>query len=94
MPGLKVRCLDWADTEQDAQNFQIGGSLSQRWVEARAALLDKAKMESRRVGDRLDVVIRGQVAIVSGNRRKLPGTQTRDSLRERITEIGVLRAAA
>ncbi len=86
--------FDWADTKQDSQNFQIGGPLSQRGVEAGATLLDKPKMESRRVGDRLDMVVRGQVAIVSGNRRKLPGAQTRDSLRERITEIGVLRAAA
>src|SRR5216684_3915805 len=83
MPGLKMGCLDWADTEQDAQDFQIADSLSQRWVEAGATLLDKPKMEARRAGDRLDVVSRGQVAIVSGNRRKLPSTQTRDGLNER-----------
>src|SRR5258708_33101111 len=72
MPRLKVRCLDWADTEQDAQHFQIGGSLSQRGIEAAAPLLDKPKMEARRVGDRLDVVSRGQIGIRSGNGRKLP----------------------
>src|SRR5258708_38909157 len=94
MPGLKMGCLDWADTEQDSQNFQIGDPLSQCWVEAGATLLDKPKMEARRVGDRLDVVSGGEVAIVSGNRRKLPFTQTRDGLSERVTEIGVLRAAA
>ena len=58
MPGLKVRCLGWADTEQDAQHFRIGDPLRQRWVEAGATLLDKPKVEARRVGDRLDVVLR------------------------------------
>src|SRR5258708_2844760 len=94
MPRLKVRGLDWADTEQDAQHFQISGPLSQRGVEAAAPLLDKPKMEACRVGDRLDVVRGGQVPIVSGNGRKLPFQQTRDSGWERVTEIGVLRAAA
>ncbi|HYL43133.1 MAG TPA: hypothetical protein VEU97_07100 [Ktedonobacteraceae bacterium] len=94
MPGLEVRRLGWADTEQDAQHLRVGDPLSERWVEAGASLLDKPKMEGRRVGNRLDVVMGGQVAIVSGNRRKLPFTQTRDSLSERITEIGVLRATA
>src|SRR5437870_13191384 len=94
MPGLKMGGLGWADTEQDAQHFQIGDSLGQRWVEAGAALLDIPKVEARRVGDRLDVVSGGEIAIVSGNRRKLPFTQTRDGLRERATQIGVLRAAA
>ena len=94
MPGLKVRGLGWADTEQDSQHFRIGDPLSQRWVEAGATLLDKRKMEARRVGDRLDVVIGGEVAIVSGNCRKLPFQQTRDGWWKRVTEIGVLRAAA
>jgi hypothetical protein len=94
VPGLKVRCLGWTDTEQDAQHFRIGDPLSQRWVEAGATLLDKRKMECRRVGDRLDVVIGGEIVIVSGNRRKPPFQQTRDCWSERVTEIGVLRAAA
>jgi hypothetical protein len=103
VPGLKVRCLGRADTQQDTQNFRMGHPLSQRGVEARATLLDKPKMESRRVGDRLEVIRDGwgiprfkalQVIIGSGNRRKLPVTQTRDSLSERVTEIGVLRATA
>ncbi len=72
MPRLKVRCLDWADTEQDAQHFQISGPLSQRGVEAAAPLFDKPKMEACRVGDRLDVVSGGQIGIRSGNGRKLP----------------------
>src|SRR2546430_14852774 len=84
----------WADTEQDAQHFQTGDPLSQRWVEAGTTLLDIPKMEARRAGDGLDVVSGGEVAIVSRNRRKLPFTQTRDGLSERATEIGVLRAAA
>src|SRR5260370_18747000 len=94
MPGLKVRCLDWTDTEQDAQPFQIGGSLSQRGIEAAAPLLDKPKMEARRVGDRLDVVSGGQIGIRSGNGRKLPFQQPWDGWGESVPEIGVLRAAA
>jgi hypothetical protein len=94
VPGLKMGCLGWADTEQDAQHFQIGDSLSQRWVEAGATLLDIPKVEARRVGDRLDVVSGGEVAIVSGNRRKFASIQTRDGLSERATQIWVLRAAA
>src|SRR5436305_8887715 len=94
MPGLKMGGLGGADTEQDAQNLWIGDPLSQRWVEAGAALLDEGKVEARRVGDRLDVVLGGQVGIGPGNGRKLAFTQTRDGLRERVTEIGVLCAAA
>src|SRR6266436_9549796 len=67
MPRLEVRGLDWANTEQDAQHLQTGDSLSQRWVEAGAAFLDIAKMEARCAGDRLDVVLWGQVTVVSGN---------------------------
>src|SRR5207248_8699105 len=72
-------------------------------VEARATLLDKPKMETRRVCDRLEVIRdpwgcplfkADQVNICSRNRRKLPLTQTRDSLSERVTEIGILRAAS
>src|SRR5437588_4872635 len=51
-------------------------------------------METRRVGDRLDVVSGGEVPIVSGNRWELPLTQTRNGLREGVAKIGVLRAAA
>ena len=40
------------------------------------------------------MVSRGKVAIVSGNGWKPPLTQTRNGLRERVTEIGVLIAAA
>src|SRR5258707_4905338 len=50
MPRLKMRCLDWADTEQDAQHFQISGPLSQRGVESASPLVDKPKMEACRVG--------------------------------------------
>src|SRR2546428_11819431 len=72
----------------------MGNPLRQRWVDAGAALLDEREVEARRVGDRLDVVSGGEVAIVSGNRRKLPFQQTRDGWGERVTEIGVLGAAA
>ena len=59
-------------------------------------MLDKPKMEGRRVGDRLDVVIGGEVGIVSGDRRKLSRCSNPGRLGETDvgTEIGVLRAAA
>src|SRR2546430_7859805 len=81
----------------------MGHPLSEGGVEAGPPLLDKPKMETRRVGDRLEVIRDGwgsprfkalQVIIGSRNRRKLPLTQTRDGLSERVPEIGVLRAAA
>src|SRR5713101_6612142 len=92
--GLEVLCLGWPDAEQDAQHFRMGDPLSQRWVEAGPPLLDKGKVESSRVGDRLEMVFGGQVAIVSGNRRELSRTQTGDCLSESVTEVGILRAAA
>src|SRR5206468_12583201 len=61
---------------------------------AGAALLDGREVEARRVGNRLDVVLRGQVIIVSGNGRKLPFQQPRDGWWEGVPEIGVLGAAA
>ena len=57
-------------------------------------MFDIPKVEVRCVRDRLDVVSGGEVAIVSGNRRKFPSTQTRDGLSKRATQIGILRAAA
>ena len=78
-------CFGGADTEQDAQYFQIGDPLSQGWVEAAATLLDIPKMEARGVGDRLDVFIGGKVGIGPGNGRKLSFTQIRDGLSERAT---------
>src|SRR6266566_2091402 len=94
VPGLEVRCLDRADTEQDAQHLETGDSLSQRWVEAGAALLDIPEMEARCAGDRLDMVSGGEVTVVSGNGWKLPSKQTRNGLSEGVTEIRVLRATA
>src|SRR6266852_1661476 len=94
LPGLEVLCFGWPDAEQDTQHFRMGDPLSQRWVEAGPPLLDKRKVESSRVGDRLEMIFGGQVAIVSGNRRELPRTQTGDCLSESVTEVGILRAAA
>jgi hypothetical protein len=93
MPRLKVHGLRGTDTEQDAQHFQIADPLSQRWVEASATLLNKPKVESGCVGDRLEVVLRGQVGIGSGNGRKLPFQQTRDGWWERVSEEGSDAAA-
>src|SRR5207245_8572085 len=55
LPGLEVHCLSRADAKQYPQDLWTGDSLSQRWVEAVAPLLDKGEMESRRVGDRLNM---------------------------------------
>src|SRR5258706_8871501 len=63
-------------------------------IESTTTSIDKPKMKARRVGYRLDVFRGGEVGIGPGNGRKLPFTQTRDGLRECVTEIGVLRAAA
>jgi hypothetical protein len=63
-------------------------------------LLNKAKMEARRVGNGLEVsrnAGRGagpHIVIVSGNRREFPLTQPRNGLRECIAEVRVSRAAA
>jgi len=54
LPRLKVHGLGRADAEHDPQNFHVGHPLSQRWIEASAALLDSSKVEASRVGDRLE----------------------------------------
>src|ERR1700736_4508051 len=82
LPSLKVHCLGWTDAEDDPQNFRVGYSLSKSRVEAGATLLDKAKVEARREGDRLDQVRVVRVSISSGNRRMLPAIQARDRLSE------------
>src|SRR5258708_1869667 len=51
-------------------------------------------MESRRVGDRLDMVIGGDVAIVSRHRWKLDFAQTWYGLSEGVTEIRVFAVVA
>src|SRR5258708_40049273 len=51
-------------------------------------------MESRRVGDRLDMFIGGEVALVSRNRWNLAFAQPWDGLSEGVTEIRVFAAAA
>ena len=53
VPRLKVHCFGGAETEQDSQHFRVGDPLSQRWVQAGAALFDKSEVEAGRVGDRL-----------------------------------------
>ena len=63
--------LGWANTHQDTQHFHIGGPLRQRGVKAVATLFNGWKVETRRVGDRLqEIRIRG-VRIGPGNRRML-----------------------
>src|SRR5258708_7966138 len=96
VPDLKVHCLGWPDAKQNSQYLLAGYPLRQRWVQAAATLLDEPKMKPCGIGDRLDVIIRTQIGIVSGNRGMLPYVQTRDCLRKREIwiEIGVVVAAA
>src|SRR5689334_715210 len=51
-------------------------------------------MEARGISDCLEVIWRVEVVIISGNSWKLPGAQPRDSLREGVSEIGVLGVTA
>src|SRR6266436_4689616 len=51
MPNLEVHRLARANAQQDSQHFQIGDLLCQRRVEARATLLDEAKVEARCTGN-------------------------------------------
>ena len=81
---------------QDSQNFQIGHLLSQRGIQAGAALLDKPKVESRRVGNRLQMIgdgavrVQSEVVIVPRNGGVLTFGEIRDGVLERVPEIGIL----
>jgi hypothetical protein len=59
-------------------------------VEAGTSLLDEAKVEAGRIGDRLQVVAGAEVVVAAGDRRELPGTEARDCLREGVAKVGVL----
>ena len=95
-PGLKMHGLGGTDADQDSQHFDTAGPLRHRRVEAVATLLDGRKVESRRVGDCLDVVGRGQVGIGPGDCRELPAVQARDGLwkLKPWIKVGILGAAA
>src|SRR5437879_13685915 len=92
--GLKVQWVLGADADQDSQDLNVSGPLRHRGIDAVATLFDRWKMESRRVGNRLKEVRVLQVIIGSGNCRMLPNRQSGDRLREGVTEIGILGAAA
>ena len=94
LPRLEVHNLGAADAEQNSQHLVVGDPLGERGVYAGASLLDPREVEAGRVGDRLQVVRRSEVAIVSRNRRKLPSSQAWDGLREGVAEVGVQRVAA
>ena len=64
-----------ADADQDSQHFHTSGPLRHRWVEAVSTLFDGREVESRRVGNCLDVLGRVQIGIRSGDCRKLPSMQ-------------------
>jgi len=74
VPRLEVHNLGAADAEQNSQHLVVGDPLGERGVYAGASLLDPREVEAGRVGDRLQVVRRSEVAIVSRNRRKLPSS--------------------
>src|SRR6185437_16202357 len=73
----------------------MGYPLSQRRINASAALLDKREVKSRGICDCLDVVARGKIVVGSRNRWKLPLAQTWNRLwkRERRIEVGIVGAA-
>ena len=77
MPNLKVHYLGSADTNSDFQYLRAGYLLTERSVEVGAGLLNKPKVKSRCVGDRLEVVGRGgeEVGVGYGNCRMLPNIQ-------------------
>src|SRR4029077_1953177 len=78
-------------------NFQAGYLLSQRRVETGPALLNIAKVKSRRESNRFDVVVGivrvAQFGIVSRNCRMQSAIQTWNCVRKNRTEIGVGGAA-
>src|SRR6266852_9311605 len=82
LPGLKVHCLCWTNTEDDSQDFWGGYSLSKSRVEASTTLFNKAEVEASREGNRQDQVSVVRVSISSGNCRMLPDIQARDCLSE------------
>src|ERR1044071_1225809 len=100
LPGLKVHRLRRADAQQNSQHFLMRDALRQRGIKAGSPLFDHRKVKAGGIGDRLEMrrwlfgSRTGQITIVSWNRRKLPLHQSRNSLRESIPEIRVLRAAS
>src|SRR5690242_14354896 len=69
LPSLKVHRLGGADTEHHPQSFRIRYPLSQRWIQAGATLLNKAKVKSRRESDHFEAVGDRAVAQVDGTVR-------------------------
>src|SRR5258708_23709233 len=96
MPSLKVRGLRRPDTEQNPQNLHVGHPLSQRWVEAGSTLLNEGKVKPRRIVNRLDMRMWGQVRIRPWNRRELPRSKSRNRLRKckARVQIGIILATA
>src|SRR4051794_21263513 len=94
MPRLEMHGLGGTDTEQDSQYFVTAYALRQRWVEAGAALLNKAKVEACGVGDGLQMIRRSEITVIAGNRRKLARAQSGNCLREGVAKIGIHVIAA
>jgi hypothetical protein len=88
VPGLEVHRLGRPDAEQDPQHLGMGDPLSELGVETGASLLDEAKVEAGRIGDRLQVVTGAEVVVAARNRRELPGTEAGDCLREGVAKVG------
>ena len=99
VPGLEVGDLRATDAEHDSQHFDVLHALRQGRIEARPALLDRAEVKSRHVGNRLCAIgntarfsaVRDQVVVRPRNSGAIINVH---GLRERISEIGILRAAA
>jgi hypothetical protein len=82
-----------ANAEHDPQHFRARRFQTERGVQARSALLNHAKMKRRRVGNHLNVIGGFRIRTGFGNRRKLPGEQIRQRLREGRPKIRVGGAA-
>src|SRR5215475_2025392 len=95
LPHLEVHRLGRSDADQDAKNLDTGDPLSEGWIQAGAALLDRREVESSGVGDELQVGCRCQVLVSSWYRGVLPGRDRWYRLREGVVErwIWVLGAA-
>src|SRR5262249_24502621 len=84
------------NADQDSQDLQAARPLGHRRVKAITTLFDGRHMKSRSVGNGLDVSVRGEIGVRSGDGWKLPRGQGRNRLRKRkiAIQIRVIRGAA
>ena len=93
-PGLEMHDFRSADAEQDSQHLGVSDSLSQGWVQARTALLDRAEVKARRVGDSLQMAGATEISVGAGYGGVLSDGQRGNRLRKTVAEVWILRTAA